>query len=521
MKGTPDSCAPSVRSRGTEAAARYACTAARCEVDLADTMEVLDDKYELGQMLGNGGMGAVFAARHLITGRKVAVKRMRQDYARMPGACDRFLREARAASMIDHPNIVQIIDVGLCGGTTGSPYMVMEYLKGESVSTYFAREAPLSLDAVARVVLPVLDALAVAHGAGIVHRDVKPDNIYLAEVSGRKIPKLLDFGIARLERESNAVKLTGTGQVIGTPQYMAPEQAQGVGIDHRVDLYAMGVILYEGLSGRLPITADNYAAMLVAILQTDPVPLREVAPHVSPELAAVVHRAMARRSDDRFQTAQALTAALEEAMFGPDGNDLRATSPRGIAVPIELQPTAALPARSPMPPSREAALEAARGVSIDRAALLDTGAPRSRFGKRAAIAAAVLALAAALGGAAGFLSLDGQSVAPIATPSLPATEVPSPSSASAIEALPSIAPSVVQASPELGDTTSEPIEAAGNPVGRDEGPTTAAAPTEPAPVEAEPIATPEPQPEPRAGASERRSGRSSGSRRPTKLPFFE
>ncbi|MDW8363692.1 MAG: serine/threonine-protein kinase, partial [Myxococcales bacterium] len=257
----------------------------------APAPELLAGKYRLVRLIGEGGMGSVWEAMHEVTGKRLAIKRMSAQLLGHGEAVERFVREARAASAITHPNVVEIFDVGV---HEGAPFMVMELLQGESLADVLRRGVLDAISAV-EVLTPVMLALAMAHERGIVHRDMKPDNIYLARRGNRVVPKLLDFGISKSLGQSQDHRLTRTGSVLGTPYYMAPEQAAGRrDIDHRVDVYALGAILYEALTGRVPFDADNYNALLIAILTKDVTPVSAFRPDLPPAISDVVARAMSR-----------------------------------------------------------------------------------------------------------------------------------------------------------------------------------------------------------------------------------
>ncbi len=270
---------------------------------------LISERYRIVRKLGAGGMGAVYEAVQEGLGRRVALKVLLPAYAQDPEAVARFQREAQAAASLGHPNIVTVTDFG---ASAGQVFLVMEFLAGASLAQVIERERTLSASRAAWIATQVLSALSVAHHAGIVHRDMKPDNVFLTEVSGvRDVVKVLDFGIARFtELHGNSSKLTSTGAVLGTPAYMSPEQARGRPVDARSDLYSVGVMLYEMLTGRLPFQATNYHALLFAILEESPPSIATLRGDVAPALIAVVERAMSRDINTRFQSADELRAAL-------------------------------------------------------------------------------------------------------------------------------------------------------------------------------------------------------------------
>lgn len=273
--------------------------------------DILDQKYQIVRILGTGGMGSVYEATNVRLGRRVAIKIMHK--VRDQGDIARFEREARAAQ-IGSPYIVQVNDLGYT--SDGAPYMVMEYLAGESLGERVHRQGRLRPSELIPMIKQVLEALAAAHRAGIVHRDLKPDNVFLSRPEGesREVVKLVDFGISKLlghSSQGDALSLTKTGVAVGTPHYMSPEQVQGrKELDGRSDLYSLGVMIYRCLSGQLPFNSDEIAPLLMQILVDVPRPLRELAPELDRELITIVTRAMARRAEDRFQTANDFLGVL-------------------------------------------------------------------------------------------------------------------------------------------------------------------------------------------------------------------
>lgn len=267
-------------------------------------------RYKILGVLGKGGMGAVYEAQHLTIGRRVALKRLHPELAVDANAVHRFQREARAAGTTGHENIVDVLDLGFA--EDGAPYLVMELLEGESLAQRLRRQTKLSAERAAAIAGQVLAALEAVHARGVIHRDLKPDNVFLTRRGGRRdFVKVLDFGVSKVAATPEATKLTRTGMMVGTPHYMSPEQARGMpDLDHRVDLYAVGVILYECLSGQLPFRGDNYHALLQAILAGDAPPLHTLVPALPHALVALVHRALARDREERFESARAMWAAL-------------------------------------------------------------------------------------------------------------------------------------------------------------------------------------------------------------------
>jgi serine/threonine-protein kinase len=292
---------------------------------------VLDGKYELLRLLGEGGMGTVYEARHLVLQRRCAVKCLRRELAHEPEAVKRFVREAQAASRTGHRGIIGIHDVGTT--PEGGPYLVMELLEGRSLGAELAGGRKLPARRAAELAVQTLQALDAAHAAGIIHRDLKPENLFLAdERDGPPTVRLLDFGVSRFTRgDGTDERMTHTGAVLGTPAYMAPEQAAGrTDIDRRLDIYAVGVILYQCLTGKLPFQGANYNQIIMQIA-TQPFPSARVAePSIPPELDAVVLKAAAHDRERRFATAEEMARAL--APFLAEG---AATGPGRAAAPPE------------------------------------------------------------------------------------------------------------------------------------------------------------------------------------------
>jgi eukaryotic-like serine/threonine-protein kinase len=258
-------------------------------------------RYRLDRLIGEGGMGAVWAATHSVTRRAVAMKFVRGPVHLKPDLRRRFLREARAASAVNHPNVVQIHDVFELDDDT--PVMVMDLLEGETLARRANRERKLSLEDAAAVLLPVVSAVGTAHSRGIVHRDLKPENVFLARTEdGETVVKVLDFGIAKLTIEpgdSDEGLVTGTGTALGTPCYMAPEQCFGEkSIDHRADVWALGVMFYELLAGCRPIEGDSVGHVVKTMMTTSITPLEVLVP-VPDDVSALVRRMLSREADGR------------------------------------------------------------------------------------------------------------------------------------------------------------------------------------------------------------------------------
>ncbi len=235
--------------------------------------EILDDKYEVLDLLGHGAVGRVYRARQPALGREVAIKVLRQSFADTPRVYDRFLREARAVGCVEHPNVVQIFDAGLTEG--GLPYLVMELVEGEALTHRIAREGRLRPFEALHIGAQVLAGLEQAHRAGVIHRDVKPDNVLVTE---ENVAKIVDFGVARLEAVSNESQLTQRGEVLGTPAYLSPEQAIGTRVDAKADAWAASVLLYEMATGRRPFEGRHFMEVLTAVMSATPAPPSAHAP---------------------------------------------------------------------------------------------------------------------------------------------------------------------------------------------------------------------------------------------------
>lgn len=261
-----------------------------------------DHRYKIERLLGEGGMGFVYLARHKVIDKKVAIKVLRSEHARDREILDRFMQEAKAASSIGNPHIVDIADFGDL--PDGSTYFVMEYLEGRSLRQIIDEDKPLSLEAICSIAIQLCDGLEAAHQRGIVHRDLKPDNILLiARGTKTDFVKILDFGIAKVTTSASP-KLTQAGAVFGTPHYMSPEQAAGSALDHRTDIYSLGVMLYEMTAGVVPFTAENFMGILTQHMYKAPVPIRALvpAPECPPGLEALILKCLTKKPEGRYAT---------------------------------------------------------------------------------------------------------------------------------------------------------------------------------------------------------------------------
>ena len=276
------------------------------------TGQTLAGRYEVLECIGTGAMGQVYRAMHTMMRKEVAVKVLHPSMVERDGIRERFKKEAQAASHIDHKNICRASDFG--EAEDGSFFLVMEFLRGASLKDRLEEQAPFSAERAAAIVVQMAAALTSAQKLGIVHRDLKPDNVFLVSNDDTNdFVKIVDFGIAQVYlNDEESTKLTAAGEVFGTPQYMAPEQAQGNAIDHRTDLYAIGVMFYEMLTGKLPFHAEAPLQLLWKHVMEPPPPMSEVAPDISipPEAEAIVLKLMEKKPEDRYQSAAELLNAL-------------------------------------------------------------------------------------------------------------------------------------------------------------------------------------------------------------------
>jgi serine/threonine protein kinase len=313
---------------------------------------VVADKYRIDRLIGRGGMGAVFQATNLTIGKRVALKFLDRDATRDRDAFERFQREALAASVVESAHIVHLFDSGT--NEDGRPFLVMELLTGEDLRSRLRREGKLPVEASVALAKQVLRALVRAHTAGLVHRDLKPDNLFLCERDdGALFVKIVDFGISKLLATGTLDTLTRRGTVLGTAYYMSPEQAQAFAdVDGRADLFSVGAILFECLSGRPPHTGATYEAVLIAICTKDAEDVRNLEPGVPLELSLAIQKALARDRDQRFRSAEEFLAAL--TAFAPSALDVVDSSARPRTSEVVMSPdTPALSNTSRMQEGRQ------------------------------------------------------------------------------------------------------------------------------------------------------------------------
>jgi len=297
--------------------------------------------YKITAKLGEGGMGVVYLAEHPVIGKKVAMKAIHPELSKNSDVVSRFVTEAKAVNQIGHEHIVDIADFG--NTSDGEFYFVMEYLQGESLSDRLRREHRLPVAAALSITAQIADALNSSHEQGIIHRDLKPENIFLCINRGptRDFVKVLDFGLAKLTLSDQKVShKTRTGSVMGTPYYMSPEQCEGkIEIDHRADIYSLGVLLFEMLTGKVPFGGDGYGEIIVKHVTMPPPSVRTISEDLPEEMDLILYRALAKDRDQRFQT----MAEFEEALRDPQNY---ASSAPVIGIPEDLSGVAR--AASPM-----------------------------------------------------------------------------------------------------------------------------------------------------------------------------
>jgi eukaryotic-like serine/threonine-protein kinase len=274
---------------------------------MATTPHVLLDRYEVGRLLGAGGMAEVFEGRDRLLARRVAIKVLQAQFARDPSFLIRFKREAQAAASLSHPNIVGVYDTGTEDGTH---FIVMEYVEGRTLKDVIRAEGPLYPERAAEITADVCSALIAAHARGLIHRDIKPGNVMLTPEGKVKV---MDFGIARA---TTSETITQTAAVVGTAQYISPEQAQGQTVDYRSDLYSVGCCLYEMLTGTVPFTGATPVAIAYRHVREDPTPPRMLNPDVPAPLEAICLKAMAKLPDNRYQTAAEMHDDLQRFRNG-------------------------------------------------------------------------------------------------------------------------------------------------------------------------------------------------------------
>lgn len=326
--------------------------------------EVLADRYELEELVGTGGMSSVFRAHDRLLDRKVALKVLHEQYTADDDYVERFRREARAVAALSHPNIVTVIDRG---EHEGRQFIVFEYVDGDNLKQLIERRGAAPVTTALELGIQIARGLSFAHQQGLVHRDVKPQNVLL---NGNGEAKVTDFGIARSLDVQHG--MTQTGTVLGTSDYIAPEQAQGQRVDEHTDVYSLGVVLYELLTKEVPFPGENFVAVAMRHINEPPPPIRDKRPDVSPRLENAIHRAMAKDPADRFQTMAEFCRELDACLAEAHGTQ--------VAPPAKVKrgraPRAARPPRrgmSPWPWILALAALLAIGIVVAALALRDSG----------------------------------------------------------------------------------------------------------------------------------------------------
>jgi len=416
-----------------------------------DALEIgaMVGEYRIERKLGSGTFGDVYAGEHPLIGKHVAVKVLNRRFASDPETISRFVSEARAVNRIRHRNIIDIFSFNVLAG--GRHYFVMERLEGRTLAEVLAQERRFPVAVALRIAQGVASALDAAHEAGITHRDLKPENVFLAtERDGTYFPKLLDFGIAKLADDDVAHR-TGTGVVLGTPRYMAPEQARGKRVDHRADIYALGVMLHEMLTGEPPFHGDSAVAILLEHDASPPPPMSSVAPDLPPALDAPVLAMLEKRAKDRPPSAGEAVAALE-ARAAELGLDREAPATTHLD---ETATSRGLRGQDPSEGGDARAGQSTEGLS----ALESVGAPRrpsspARWALAGVLVAAVVGVSAwsMMERASSEITNEPATSAHAATPPPVIDEAPPPAPQSSVLALAPL--------PTTSASATEPAEAA-------------------------------------------------------------
>ena len=425
---------------------------------MVDIGTVINSKYRLVRLLGDGGMGSVYEAQHAGLGTRVAIKVLHPELARRSGLVERFLQEARVAAQIRNPYIVQVHDVDRTND--GQAYIVMELLEGEPLSSVLDRQRKLPVATACEYTLQILSALEAAHALGVIHRDLKPENVFVTFSGGRPILKLIDFGIAKARRSDLQQKnLTVAGVVMGTAEYMAPEQARSADrVDARADLYAVGVMLYEMIAGTRPVNGEDARVIALKVERGEIVPLVQAAPDVPRELAGLVHRAMAARPELRFASATEMRLALEKvrrpgtAVLGAAAGGAHTAAgvrPVSVATPAPAvgDSTEAPPVNTMRAPPIASALSPGGPYAGAAVPAAPPGNPGARRRGRMSVVALVAVPLLVGGGVVAVLIATGTWASTTTDPSLP-TPAPSP-------AQPSSEPTPTQTATPQGTATSE------------------------------------------------------------------
>jgi eukaryotic-like serine/threonine-protein kinase len=361
--------------------------------------DVIAGRYVLREKLGEGGMGFVWVARSRALDVDVALKMLRPEIAG-PEGIERMAREARTAAQLGHPAMVRVLDFG--SSERGEPFLVMELLDGEELQAMLVREHRLTPERAAALLLPVIDGLGTAHEKGIVHRDIKPANIFIAhDGQGRIQPKVLDFGIAKLDQKHVSTRLTQMGAVLGSPQYLSPEQAEGLDeVDQRADIWSVGVLLYEAVTGVPPFEAANYNALIRKILREEPKPLTELGVDDA-QFALILARCLKKEPAERWASMWELGEALALWLFERGVRvDAAARSIKhdwleGGVTGLQILVASELPGAPTVPPAEELAVPVVHAPTLEAVWRRDVRARRKSW--RLALVGVGLVAAGALG----------------------------------------------------------------------------------------------------------------------------
>jgi serine/threonine-protein kinase len=362
--------------------------------------QVLQETYRIERKIGEGGMGAVYEASHTRVRRRFAIKVLSPEVASNEEAFARFRREAEITSELGHPHIIEVIDFNVTA--SGSPYMVMELLQGESLGDHIQREGALPLARVEAILRQTAAALAAAHRRGVIHRDLKPQNIFLCQrEDGSEVVKVLDFGISKVKGSRSM--MTGTHVVIGTPNYMTPEQAEGraAQVTEQTDVFALGTILYEMLSGQAPFLADTIPAVLYQVVHVEPPSLAGLRSDLPQGARLAVERALRKRPEERWASIEELAQAFAAALAGAGVDLLGSTAlPRSDLTGPVLRSAPAV-VTGPGPDAARSTLSASAG-ELSLAPAVEPSPPRNRI---AIYALAAFLVAGGLAGGIVYLAL--------------------------------------------------------------------------------------------------------------------
>jgi serine/threonine protein kinase len=422
--------------------------------------KILADRYRVMRLVGEGGMGQVYEAQHVNINKKFAIKLLRPEIVANAEAVARFRQEAWSASSIGHDNIIEIEDFATL--PDGSVYLAMEFLVGVALSDRMRQEPAPTFAEALDIMLQVSSGLAAAHDKGIVHRDMKPENIFLGQKYGRPLVKILDFGIAKVSGAEGNRSLTRTGTIFGTPHYMSPEQALGKTLDYRADIYSVGVIMYELFTGKVPFEAESFMGILTKHITSQPRPPRELMPEMPDSIEAIILRALSKEPEQRQQSMGELTEELATvaAELAPEVLQPRPSSqvvaqiakpmssvmPSRTATPLPGRPASGLtPVRSPVSAERSAATPA---PTID-----PFGAVPPK--KKSAAPWIVLAAVVLAGGAGAVVLMREPDKATTTVAKQPA--VTPPAAATGAAQVPPVEQPVVVKAPELEDVIVDSI----------------------------------------------------------------